>query len=100
MAACEQSMRRLDQAIARLPRRLKKSLILTTLQGLSHKEAAAILRINAKAVEMRVYRARRRLAAELRREEIEEIAAISPARDFIPFGGMTANAFSMVASAE
>ena len=81
MAACEQSMRRLDQAIARLPRRLKEPLILTTLQGLSHKEAAAILGINAKAVEMRVYRARWRLAADLRRDEFVDIAGISPATD-------------------
>ena len=82
LAGSEQALRRLDQAIANLPRRLKEPLILTTLQGLSHKEAAAILGINAKAVEMRVYRARRRLAAELQREDIEEIAAIDTTTAF------------------
>ena len=81
LAGSEQSVRRLEQAIANLPRRLKEPLILTTLQGLSHKEAAAILGVNAKAVEMRVYRARRRLAADLRRDEFAEIAAISAATD-------------------
>lgn len=81
LAASEQSMHRLEQAIANLPRRLKEPLILTTFQGLSHKEAAAILGINAKAVEMRVYRARRRLAAEIQRDEIEGIAAIDATRD-------------------
>lgn len=73
LAGSEQALRRLEQAIANLPRRLKEPLILTTLQGLSHKEAAAILGINAKAVEMRVYRARRRLAADMQRDEIEDI---------------------------
>lgn len=73
MAESEQALRRLEQAIANLPRRLKEPLILTTLQGLSHKEAAAILGINAKAVEMRVYRARRRLAADIQRDEVEDI---------------------------
>lgn len=72
-AGSEQALRRLDQAIANLPRRLKEPLILTTLQGLSHKEAAVILGTNAKAVEMRVYRARRRLAADMQRDEIEDV---------------------------
>lgn len=77
LAESEQAVRRLEQGIASLPRRLKEPLILTTLQGLSHKEAAAILGINAKAVEMRVYRARRRLAAELKRDDIAEFAGIA-----------------------
>lgn len=73
LAGSEQALRRLDQAIASLPRRLKEPLILTTLQGLSHKEAAVILGTNAKAVEMRVYRARRRLAADMQRDEIDDV---------------------------
>ncbi len=73
----EQALRRLEEAIGNLPRRLKEPLILTALQGLSHKEAAAILGINAKAVEMRVYRARRRLATGLQHDDIDEIAAIA-----------------------
>lgn len=76
-AGSEQALHRLEQAIANLPRRLKEPLILTTFQGLSHKEAGAILGINAKAVEMRVYRARRRLAADLQRDDIQEIAAVA-----------------------
>lgn len=81
LTGSEQALRRLEQAIADLPRRLKEPLILTALQGLSHKEAAAILGINAKAVEMRVYRARRRLASAMQREDIDEIAVIAT-RDF------------------
>lgn len=76
-AGSEQALRRLEEAIANLPRRLKEPLLLTTFQGLSHKEAGAILGINAKSVEMRVYRARRRLAAEIQRDDIEEIAAVA-----------------------
>jgi len=52
---------RLERAIARLPDQLKEPLILTGLEGLSQQEAADLLRISVKAVETRVYRARRRL---------------------------------------
>jgi len=59
----EQSLRRLESALQRLPRQLKEPLLLTALEGLSHQEAGELLGINAKAVEMRVYRARARLIA-------------------------------------
>lgn len=55
----------LDQAIARLPAGLKGPLILTTLEGLSHAEAGLLLGLSAKAVEVRVYRARRALSEQL-----------------------------------
>jgi RNA polymerase sigma-70 factor (ECF subfamily) len=48
-------------ALATLPRQLKEPLLLTALEGLSHREAGELLGINAKAVEMRVYRAREKL---------------------------------------
>jgi RNA polymerase sigma-70 factor (ECF subfamily) len=50
-------------AVARLPRALKEPLILRTIDGLSQAEAALALGISEKAVETRIYRARRRLAA-------------------------------------
>jgi len=56
---------RLEQAIAQLPRNLKEPLLLTVLEGLSHKEAADALGLSAKSVETRVYRARKRLAEQL-----------------------------------
>jgi RNA polymerase sigma factor CnrH len=56
----------LDRAIATLPEGLKAPLVLTLLDGRSQAEAGAILGINAKAVETRVYRAKKRLAAALR----------------------------------
>jgi RNA polymerase sigma-70 factor (ECF subfamily) len=49
-------------------------LVLTTLEGLSHKEAGALLGINAKAVETRVYRAKRQLALMLNPDDLEDIS--------------------------
>lgn len=51
----------LDRAIAALPRALKEPLILTVFEGLTHAEAGSTLGITTKAVETRVYRARRDL---------------------------------------
>ena len=56
-----QELDRLELAMQRLPRSLKEPLLLTTLEGLSHREAGELLGLNAKAVEMRVYRARAQL---------------------------------------
>lgn len=55
-------LQRLDRAVAALPPGLKEPLILTAFEGLSHQAAAELLGLTAKAVEIRVYRARRRLA--------------------------------------
>lgn len=55
----------LDRQIASLPPGLKEPLLLTQFEGLSHKDAAHILNISPKAVEMRIYRARAQLAAAL-----------------------------------
>jgi RNA polymerase sigma-70 factor (ECF subfamily) len=57
-----------------LSRQLKEPLVLTMLEGLSHKEAGALLGINAKAVETRVYRAKRQLASMLNLEDLEDIS--------------------------
>lgn len=51
----------LDRAIAELPARLKEPLVLTALQGLSHRDAATQLGLTTKAVELRVHRARKKL---------------------------------------
>lgn len=50
------------KAIARLPPHLKDVLLLRTVEGLSQAEAAEALKISEKAVETRLYRARRKLA--------------------------------------
>ena len=56
---------RLDRAIAELPAFYKEPLLLTAVSGLSHNEAAAILKTSPKAIEMRVRRARQKLAKAL-----------------------------------
>ncbi len=63
----------LDKAITALPPALKEPLVLTVLEGLSQKEAGAILGLSAKAVEVRVYRAKRQLAESLDREAMEDL---------------------------
>lgn len=63
-----QSVAQLDRAIAELPRGLKDALILTGVEGLSHQEAGRILRLSPKAVDLRVYRARKALSEKLKDE--------------------------------
>lgn len=63
LATVAQELQQLERALSTLPRSLKEPLLLTALEGLSHKEAGDLLGINAKAIEMRVYRARERLGA-------------------------------------
>lgn len=58
----------LEAAIAALPAPLKEPLILTAIDGLSHQAAGAILGLTPKAVEMRVYRARRMLVETLQKQ--------------------------------
>ncbi len=57
--------RRLHAAIAALPAKLKEPLLLTAIEERSQAEAASILGVSAKAVEMRVGRARQMLARHL-----------------------------------
>lgn len=67
------ALKALDQAIAALPAALKDPLVLTVLEGLSQKEAGVVLGLSAKAVEVRVYRAKRQLAEMLDREHMAEL---------------------------
>ena len=66
----EAALARLDRAIAMLPRQLKEPLLLTMFEGLSQEAAGDILGITAKAVETRIYRARKQLATLLRAEGV------------------------------
>lgn len=66
--ASSAALAQLNKAIAALPAALKEPLVLTVLEGLSQKEAGAVLGLSAKAVEVRVYRAKRQLAEMLDRE--------------------------------
>ncbi|WP_174299368.1 RNA polymerase sigma factor [Caulobacter sp. S45] len=62
-----EDVRALEAALAALPHGLRDPLVLTVLEGLSQAEAGAVLGLSAKAVEVRVYRARAKLAATLKR---------------------------------
>lgn len=73
-AAKQRALKRLETAIAQLPRQFKEPLVLTALEGLSQAEAGEVLGLNAKAVEMRVYRARKRLAKLLDPEDLKDIS--------------------------
>jgi RNA polymerase sigma-70 factor (ECF subfamily) len=53
-------------AIAALPANLKDVLLLRTIEGMSQAEAAQTLGVSEKAVETRLYRARNKLAEQLR----------------------------------
>jgi RNA polymerase sigma factor CnrH len=61
----EQCVRDLARAMHRLPHELREPLLLTTLAELSQAAVARELRLTRKAVEMRVRRARARLAQAL-----------------------------------
>ncbi|MNE73790.1 RNA polymerase sigma factor [compost metagenome] len=60
-------MAALDRALAALPDALKTPLLLATLEGRSHAEVARLIGATPKAVETRIARARRALAAALGR---------------------------------
>ena len=70
----DETLRKLDEAVRRLPAGLREPLVLTALQGLSQKEAAETLGVTPKVVEMRVYRARKRLAETLDRPDFADLA--------------------------
>lgn len=59
---------RLDHAIVKLPPFYREPLLLTSVSGLSHSEAAEILKTTPKAVEMRLRRARQKLIELLGQE--------------------------------
>ena len=73
LGASDSALHRLESAVAKLPRALKDPLVLTALEGLSHREAAEFLGINAKAVETRIYRAKKRLATVLDPSDLADL---------------------------
>ena len=68
-------LRKLDEAVRALPPGLREPLVLTALQGLSQREAAEVLGVTPKVVEMRAYRARKRLAEVLERPDFSDLAS-------------------------
>lgn len=64
-AALNEKTMLVNQAIAALPADLREALLLFTVEQMSHAEIATALRCTAKAVEVRVYRARQMLRQAL-----------------------------------
>ena len=58
-------LKRLEETIAALPQSYKEPLLLTTVAGLSQQDAARELKTSVKAIEMRLRRAKQRLAQAL-----------------------------------
>jgi RNA polymerase sigma-70 factor (ECF subfamily) len=61
----DQRLDQLDRAIAELPPFYKEPLLLTVVSGISQQEAAELLKTTPKAIEMRLRRARKKLAQSL-----------------------------------
>lgn len=68
------AQRRLEAALASLPRELREPLVLTQWDGLSNREAAELLGIRVKAVENRLYKARKKLALLLQRSDLADLS--------------------------
>ncbi len=66
--AHQERLAQVQAVIDRLPANLREPLVLAVLEDKPHQEVGAILGISAKAVEMRVYRARQELAGQLKQE--------------------------------
>jgi RNA polymerase sigma-70 factor (ECF subfamily) len=69
----DETLAQLDAAIVALPLSLREPLILCVFENLSQRETAQLLRISEKAVETRVYRAKRELAARLDRTKLDSL---------------------------
>ena len=64
----------LEKAIKKLPHDLRTALLLFAVEGRSQQECAELLGVSAKAVEARVYRARKRLENTLRGNTLTDSA--------------------------
>jgi RNA polymerase sigma-70 factor (ECF subfamily) len=60
-AVLASDLAKLDRGLASLPEKSRAILVLSCLDGLSHHECAAVLKCSERAVEGRLYRARRQL---------------------------------------
>jgi RNA polymerase sigma-70 factor (ECF subfamily) len=65
--------RKVREALAGLPRKLREVLVLKEYGDLSYREIASVLRISEGNVKVRVYRARERLAGILRDSEEKHV---------------------------
>ena len=66
--ADREALSQVESLIRALPEGLRTPLLLSAVEGLSHEKVGAVMGLSAKAVEVRVYRARKALKAQLTRE--------------------------------
>jgi RNA polymerase sigma-70 factor (ECF subfamily) len=69
----DETLQQLDAAIVSLPVTLREPLILCVFENLSHRETAQLLGVSEKAVETRLYRAKRELAARIDRSKLDSL---------------------------
>ena len=74
MCSCEK-LAALDDGMAALPHDLRTALVLTALEQRSHQECAALLKTTPKAIETRVYRARKFLLEWMSKAEFAVLLA-------------------------
>ena len=63
--ADREALTKTRQAISALPVKLKEALVLVAIDGRSQREAASLLGVSEKAIETRIYRARKILKEKL-----------------------------------
>jgi RNA polymerase sigma factor CnrH len=78
LLSADEALQRLDHAIAALPTGLREPLILTVFEGLSQRETALQLKMSEKAVEVRIYRARQRLAKVIEKADLSVLIEDRP----------------------
>jgi RNA polymerase sigma-70 factor (ECF subfamily) len=67
----DETLQQLDAAIVSLPVSLREPLLLSVFENLSHRETAQLLGVSEKAVETRLYRAKRELATRIDRSKLD-----------------------------
>lgn len=70
-ASLAERRRMVREALDRLPTKFREVLVLRELQGLAYRDIARILEVKQGTVESRIFRARERLAKELKRMGVE-----------------------------
>lgn len=66
--ADREALSHVEQMIRTLPEGLRMPLLLSAMEDLSHEEIGAVMSLSTKAVELRIYRARKALKEQLSRE--------------------------------
>jgi RNA polymerase sigma-70 factor, ECF subfamily len=87
-AELRQTYARLLRALDNLPAEMRTTVILVSLQGMSHGEAAVVQKTNEGTVAWRIHEARKRLSLALAPEKLQRPRELSPAleRELLDYG--------------